>query len=221
MVHGLIGTVKETSLKRDMRKSRINRQAGYPRCGASLGVEQPRPRATNQLAENIVLWNVLLCVSLMQSLSVRGDETSGQQEEPMARSLAAQQMETTARTYFERVNTGDVEGILALFADDAHVIHPMTSEEGIRGKAALRASYQDVFRTLVEYHAEPTDIIIDGNKLVAPLHFEAKTQDGTLIATNNLNLWTFEHGKFKVMRIYMDTYPYRQALSQALGSDNT
>jgi ketosteroid isomerase-like protein len=179
------------------------------------------PKKPHNGQHNIVLWSVLLCVSLMQSLSVRGDAISGQQEEPMARSLAAQQMETTARTYFERVNKGDVEGILALFADDAHVIHPMTSEAGIRGKAALRASYQDVFRTLVAYHAEPTDIIIDGNTLVAPLHFEGKTKDGTLIAMNNLNLWTFEHGKFKVMRIYMDTYPYRQALSQALGRDNT
>ena len=134
---------------------------------------------------------------------------------------AEQQMETAALTYFERVNAGDIEGILALFADDAQVISPLTGEEGIRGTAALRAFYQNFFSTFVEYHASPTDIIIEGNKLVAPLHFEAKTQDGTLIATNNLNLWTFEHGKFKVMRIYMDTYPYRQALSQALGSDNT
>jgi hypothetical protein len=33
---------------------------------------------------------------------------------------------------------------------------------------------------------------------------------------NNLNLWTFEDGKFKTLRIYMDTHPYRQALDQAL-----
>jgi hypothetical protein len=84
----------------------------------------------------------------------------------------------------------------------------------------LPSALQNTFSLFVEYYASPTDIIIDGNKLVAPLHFEAQTQDGTLIATNNLNLWTFENGKFKVLRIYMDTYPYRQALSQALGSGN-
>jgi steroid delta-isomerase len=138
----------------------------------------------------------------------------------MARSPAARQMETTARTYFERVNTGDVEGILALFADDAQVIHPMTGAEGIKGKAALRASYQDVFSTLADYHASPTDLIIEGNKLVAPLHFEGKTTDGKPIAMDNLNLWTFEHGKFKVLRVYMDTYPYRRALSPVWGSND-
>lgn len=137
----------------------------------------------------------------------------------MARSPAEQQMETTARTYFERVTKGDVEGILALFADDAQLINPMTGEEGIKGKAALRAFYQNLVNSLVDYHAGPTAIIIDGNKLVAPLHLEGKTKDGNPIVMNNLNFWTFENGKFKVLRIYMDTYPYRQALNQALGSD--
>jgi steroid delta-isomerase len=138
----------------------------------------------------------------------------------MARSLVEQQMETTARTYFDRVTAGDVDGILALFADDAHVLHPLSSAAGIRGKAALRAAYEEVFRTLVAYHAHPTAIIIEGNTLVAPLHFEGTTTDGQRLVMDNLNLWTFEDGKFKVLRVYMDTYPYRQALSQALGSGN-
>ena len=137
----------------------------------------------------------------------------------MARSPAEQQMETAARTYFERVTKGDVEGILALFADDAQLINPMTGEEGIKGKAALRAFYQNLVNSLVDYHAGPTDIIIDGSKLVAPLHLEGKIKDGNPIVMNNLNFWTFENGKFKVLRIYMDTYPYRQALNQALGND--
>jgi ketosteroid isomerase-like protein len=139
----------------------------------------------------------------------------------MARSPAEQQMETTAPTYFERVNRGDVEGILALFADDAQLINPLTDEEGIRGKAALRAAYQHFFRNLVYSHVSPTDIIIEGNTLVAPVHVEGTTKAGQPIAMHNLNLWTFEHGKFKVLRIYMDTYPYRQALSHMLGSSDT
>jgi len=135
----------------------------------------------------------------------------------MARGPAEQQMEAAAHAYFERVTKGDVDGILALFADDAQLINPMTGAEGIKGKAALRAFYQNLVNSLVDYHARATDIIIDGNKLVAPLHLEGKTKDGTPIVMNNLNFWTFnENGKFKVLRIYMDTYPYRQALSQAL-----
>ena len=135
----------------------------------------------------------------------------------MTRGSAEQQMEAAAHTYFERVTKGDVDGILSLFADDAQLINPMTGEAGIKGKAALRAFYRNLVNSLVDYHARATDIIIDGNKLVAPLHLEGKTKGGIPIVMNNLNFWTFESGKFKVLRIYMDTYPYRQALSRALG----
>jgi ketosteroid isomerase-like protein len=146
------------------------------------------------------------------------EEKSGKKEEVMARTPAQQQMEVAARTYFERVTKGDVDGILELFADDAQLINPMTGEEGIHGKQALRTFYQNLVTSLVDYHAGPTDIVIEGNKLVAPLHLEGKTTDGKPIVMNNLNFWTFENGKFKVLRIYMDTYPYRQALSRVLGS---
>lgn len=137
----------------------------------------------------------------------------------MSRTPAEQAMEIAARAYFERVTKGDVDGILSLFADDAVIINPMTGEQGIKGKEALRAFYTNLTSSLVDYHAGPTDILIDDNKLVAPLHLEGKTKDGAPIVMNNLNFWTFdEKGKFKVLRIYMDTYPYRQALKQALGS---
>ena len=135
----------------------------------------------------------------------------------MQRSPAEQQMEDAARTYFARVTAGDVEGILALFADDAQLINPMTGEEGVRGKAALRSFYQRLVSSLVDYHAGPTDIVIEGNKLVAPLRLAGTSADGSRIVMNNLNFWTFENGKFKTLRIYMDTHPYREALNQAMG----
>lgn len=134
----------------------------------------------------------------------------------MARGQTEQQMENTAHTYFERVTNGDVDGILELFADDAKLINPVTGATGIQGKAALRVFYEKLTTSLVDYTAAATDIIIEGNKLIAPLHLEGKTTDGKPLVMDNLNFWTFENGKFKVLRIYMDTHPYRAALNQAL-----
>ena len=134
----------------------------------------------------------------------------------MARGQTEQQMESAAHTYFERVTNGDVDGILELFADDAKLINPVTGAAGIQGKAALRVFYEKLTTSLVDYTAAATDIIIEGNKLIAPLHLEGKTTDGKPLVMDNLNFWTFENGKFKVLRIYMDTHPYRTALSQAL-----
>ncbi len=134
----------------------------------------------------------------------------------MARGQTEQQMENAAHTYFERVTNGNVDGILELFADDAKLINPVTGAAGIQGKAALRVFYEKLTTSLVDYTAAATDIIIEGNKLIAPLHLEGKTTDGKPLVMDNLNFWTFENGKFKVLRIYMDTHPYRTALSQAL-----
>ena len=134
----------------------------------------------------------------------------------MARGQTEQHMENAAHTYFERVTNGDVDGILELFADDATLINPVTGATGIQGKAALRVFYEKLTTSLVDYTATATDIIIEGNKLIAPLHLEGKTTDGKPLVMDNLNFWTFENGKFKVLRIYMDTHPYRTALSQAL-----
>ena len=134
----------------------------------------------------------------------------------MARLQIEQEMENAAHTYFERVTNGNVEGIVELFADNAKLINPVMGEDGIEGKAALRLFYEKLTSSLVDYKAVATDILIDGNKLVAPLHLEGKTVDGKPIVMDNLNFWTFENGKFKLLRIYMDTYPYRQALRQAL-----
>ena len=74
----------------------------------------------------------------------------------MSRTVEQEAMEKAARTYFENVTKGNVDGILELFADDAHVINPMTGEEGIRGKVALRAFYANLVNSLVDYHAGPT-----------------------------------------------------------------
>ena len=134
----------------------------------------------------------------------------------MARGQTEQQMENAAHTYFERVTNGDVDGILELFANDAKLINPVTGATGIQGKAALRVFYEKLTTSLVDYTATATDIIIEDNKLIAPLHLEGKTTDGKPLVMDNLNFWTFENGKFKVLRIYMDTHPYRTALSQAL-----
>ena len=134
----------------------------------------------------------------------------------MARGQTEQQMENAAHTYFERVTNGDVDGILELFVDDAKLINPVTGAAGIQGKAALRVFYEKLTTSLVDYTPTATDIIIEGNKLIAPLHLEGKTTDGRPLVMDNLNFWTFENGKFKVLRIYMDTHPYRTALSQAL-----
>ena len=89
--------------------------------------------------------SVCCWIFLVVTSSVQAEPLSKKEEEhKMSRTPAQQYMETAARTYFERVTKGDVNGILDLFADDAQIINPMTGEQGIRGKEALRAFYTNL-----------------------------------------------------------------------------
>ena len=94
--------------------------------------------------------------------------------------------------------------------------YPRAWRNNSRRSLPVWTFYEKLTTSLVDYTAAATDIIIEGNKLIAPLHLEGKTTDGQPLVMDNLNFWTFENGKFKVLRIYMDTHPYRAALSQAL-----
>ena len=110
-----------------------------------------------------------------------------------------------------------MDSILTLFADDARLINPMTGDDGIQAKAALRTFNQQlVVSSLVDYRAFATGMVIEGNTLVAPLRLEGSTPDGRPIVMNNLNFRTFEDGKFKILLIYMDTHSYYWVFDQAL-----
>lgn len=51
--------------------------------------------------------------------------------------------ESLARAYYRRVNAKDIEGLLALFDDDAQFNLPDGRE--VKGKDALRSMYENVF----------------------------------------------------------------------------
>ena len=58
----------------------------------------------------------------------------------------------------------------------------------------MRAFYQNLASGLVGSNSiEPTDMVIEGNKLVASLHAELNNRDGDFIVMDNLNFWTFEN----------------------------
>lgn len=52
-----------------------------------------------------------------------------------------EEMKTVMRSYVERLNAGDLEGVLALYADDATVEDPVGADVR-RGAAEIRAFYE-------------------------------------------------------------------------------
>ncbi len=76
-----------------------------------------------------------------------------------------------ARRWLDRFNARDLDGLLALYADDAvHVspklraLHPETRGE-IRGRAALRAWWADAFARLPSLRYDPLTLTADGERV--------------------------------------------------------
>lgn len=73
-----------------------------------------------------------------------------------------------AQRWFQAFNAHDLEGLLALYADDARhfspKLHVRKPETGgwVQGKDALRAWWRDSFQRLPSLRYEPTNFIANG-----------------------------------------------------------
>ena len=86
--------------------------------------------------------------------------------------MSAEQNADLASRWLKVFNDRDLEGLLALYADDCEhsspkirVVHPETGGR-LLGKAALRAWWEDAFRRLPRLHYALTAVTADAERAV-------------------------------------------------------
>jgi steroid delta-isomerase-like uncharacterized protein len=75
-------------------------------------------------------------------------------------------------------NARDAVALAALHAEDGVVHSPMFGE--LRGRAAIERTYEELFRAFPDWVYEPTDLIIDGDR-VAQLFVSEATHSSELM----------------------------------------
>ncbi len=125
----------------------------------------------------------------------------------MTRSPAA-----TILEFFRRFNAEDVEGLLELFTDDA-AFSMILYDQDIQGKAALGEFFRMHIANWRVHREWATSVIVDGDTAASELHFEGVTQAGVEVVMDNLNVWDFESGLIRRIRVYADTAPMLAALA--------
>jgi ketosteroid isomerase-like protein len=113
--------------------------------------------------------------------------------------------------FFARFDDEDVDGLLELFTDDCS-FGMILYERDLRGKDELRNFFEDHLSNWSEHREWATSIVVDGNAGASELHFEGVLKNGAPVVMDNLNVWDFEGGKIKRIRVYADTAPFRDAL---------
>lgn len=111
------------------------------------------------------------------------------------------------RTYFERMTASDIDGIVALFRPDAHVVSPFlgtmnAAEFFAKLGSASAASKLTVFDVLLGEN---------GNSAAAHFEYDWTLRNGDQIVFQGVDYFTFaEDGRFASMSIFYDTHPVRE-----------
>ena len=114
---------------------------------------------------------------------------------------APEQIRATAQSYVDALVAGDLEAVMALYADDATVEDPVGGGNVHEGAEAIRAFYSSV--TALKIEAKVLETRVCGNDLL--FNFEITTHfDGGSKAT--INVWDLmvhnDQGKVASMRAY-------------------
>lgn len=116
-------------------------------------------------------------------------------------SAAPEQIRTTAESYLAALTTGDLEGILALYAENATVEDPVGGGTVHEGKAAIREFYSTVVAMKIDGQVLETRVC--GNDLL--FHFEITTHFGP-DSKATIDVWDLmthdDQGKVVSMRAY-------------------
>jgi uncharacterized protein len=115
--------------------------------------------------------------------------------------MSEENVETVRRGY-ELYAVGDVEGVAALFADDAEL--PDAGGLGVAGTGAgmrygpegfIRAT-EEVLEAFVDYSVEPENFIDAGNAVVVPVRISGRGRaSGAMLEMRIAHVWVLSDGK--------------------------
>ncbi len=116
-------------------------------------------------------------------------------------------MEAQIRAYFAALTAGDMDRVIALFADDGAVVSPFL------GTLPARAFFEKLGKASAQSSLTVHDVLIGtaGETGAAHFRYDWTLADGSKISFEGVDHFTFAPDlRFRMMRIYYDTHPLRQ-----------
>lgn len=115
-----------------------------------------------------------------------------------------------ATAFFERFNANDIDGVMALFADDATFTLPGKSDEmrsaGVYDKARLRRLFDRRTSQLpAGLRMSVRAVVAEGDVVVVEATSRGEFTDGRVYEQRYLNLFRIADGKIAETREYNDT----------------
>jgi uncharacterized protein len=117
---------------------------------------------------------------------------------------------------YEAFNSGDIETVSEVFADDARWEGPNTAGvpmSGIHeGKEAVLQALGQIGENFETFHVSPDEMVEQDDTIVVLSHLEAKTKSGNEIKLPGVEIWRMSDGKANRVQSLVDTAEMKQAL---------
>jgi uncharacterized protein len=117
---------------------------------------------------------------------------------------------------YEAFNSGDVETVAAIFADDVRWEGPNTDGvpmSGVNeGKDAVLQALGQIGEDFEKFHVSPDEMVEDGGTIVVLSHLDGKTRSGTEIKLPGVEIWRMSDGKAVRVQSLLDTAEIKNAL---------
>lgn len=138
--------------------------------------------------------------------------TRGILKQPAAHSertafMTPNQKVAAVRHYFALMSASDIEGIIALFEDDAFIISPFL------GKLAASDFFKKLGNASTSSHLTVFDVLLgeDGDSAAAHFEYDWTLASGDQFVFQGIDYFKFGNsGKFASMSIFYDTHPVRE-----------
>jgi uncharacterized protein len=117
---------------------------------------------------------------------------------------------------YEAFNSGDVQTVSEVFADDASWEGPNTPGVPMsgmnEGKEAVLQALGQIGENFERFRVSPDEMVEEGGTIVVLSHLEAKTKSGTEIKLPGVEIWRMSDGKAQRVQSLVDTAELKQAL---------
>jgi ketosteroid isomerase-like protein len=117
---------------------------------------------------------------------------------------------------YDAFNSGDVEGVSAIFADDITWEGP--NSEGVpmsgknEGKDAVLQALGWIGEQFERFNVSPDELVEEGETIVVLSHLDWKTKSGNEIKLPGVEIWRMSDGKAKRVQSLVDTAEVKKAL---------
>lgn len=119
--------------------------------------------------------------------------------------------ERLIRDYFLAVDEERIDDVVACFAEGATFEFPL-ADEPLRGHDELRAFFTAHVARFSDHVDRVTRILVDGDRGISELVFDATTAAGRSVHLENCNVYRFSDGRFAAVKVYGDTVTMRRQL---------